>query len=529
MSQSSRLQSMGKTCCVKQFINGARERCSEPVNGKEDRRKVEGRKRKQVDNEGFIEAKCIKSEFDSTEAINIDSDSSDDDDEEMQIPPAFIKEFGKEEVPKKTTLETYNGKFWEVGVEKLGRKFYFDNGWDNFVRVNSLENGDFLLFKYFADYSKFNVKIYGKTCCEKQLNVVGERCTQKRKAQTVEVKRNEKYGGRMPPDYHNHIEFESENPFFQHKLMPTTANQYLYIPKGFFKERMKESKRIKLELSERTWNMEIYVHERERDAKRTKDARVVKGWKRLVNEHHLEIGDVCFFEMIASYYDSDCSEFLVHVYSDLHLLAKASMDRASQWQRKRKKPSFFKILIQDFSTRLQIPPAFYKVFGKEVPKKAILETCYVSEDETINIDSDSSQHPIVEEEVGNSKQPTSEEATRLPTDNQTESESSSFQVKLRSSSINSYLENERQEIRIEMTNKVWEVGVLVFWADGKKEALTGARLTQGWRNLVSECRLQMGDVCNFELIQPTAHHQQLVFRLRVLRWDPQNDKFTQIL
>ncbi|KAI9104384.1 hypothetical protein K1719_022956 [Acacia pycnantha] len=333
-------------------------------------------------------------------------------------------------------------------------------------------------------------------------------------------------------------------------------------------------------------------------------------------------------------------------------------DRASQSQRKRKNPSFFKVLIQDFSTRLKIPPDFNNVFGKEAPKKAILETYYgkseevevekhenlfcfcegwskfvvnnkleigdflvfeylsdcskfmvkiygktccekehyypsetvknedesdgrkrkreeekeqdnnvkkdgtfkaakriesdfgdgASENEPINLDSDTdsrSSHPIVEEEIGNSKQPSSEEKKneepkRLHSDNQIEFESDrpSFQVKLEIFKYRSYphiplsfarkyiKESQSQEIKVETPNKkVWELGLFLLWGAVDKKEMVGARLTIGWRNLVSEYHLQMGDTCIFELIQPT---QVLVFHLHVFRRDAQN-KFIRIL
>ncbi|KAI9072846.1 hypothetical protein K1719_045182 [Acacia pycnantha] len=166
------------------------------------------------------------------------------------------------------------------------------------------------------DCSKFKVKIYGKSCCEKQLNVVSkplEGGTQKRKAKPVELESNKKYG-EMPADHHNLIKFETKNPSFQFQLCYSTANFYLHIPIGFFKEHMKENKRIKLEVSERTWNLEIHVYERKCGTKRTNEARVTRGWKILVEEHQLKMGDVCIFEMVNKCYDSDPSVFHVHVY-----------------------------------------------------------------------------------------------------------------------------------------------------------------------------------------------------------------------
>ncbi|KAI9104289.1 hypothetical protein K1719_022861 [Acacia pycnantha] len=85
----------------------------------------------------------------------------------LKIPPDFNKVFGTE-APKKAILETYYGKSEEVEVEKHENLFYFCEGWSKFVENNKLESGDFLVFKYLSDCSKFKVKMYGKTCCEKE-------------------------------------------------------------------------------------------------------------------------------------------------------------------------------------------------------------------------------------------------------------------------------------------------------------------------------------------------------------------------
>ncbi|KAI9104352.1 hypothetical protein K1719_022924 [Acacia pycnantha] len=219
--------------------------------------------------------------------------------------------------------------------------------------------------------------------------------------------------------------------------------------------------------------------------------------------------------------------------------------RASQSQRKGKNHSFFKALIEDFSTRLKIPSDFNKVLGKEVPKKAILET-YYGKSEEVEVEKHENRFCFCKG-WSNSKQPSSEEKENeepksLHSDNQIEfkSERPSFRVILKSSSISSYMniplsfarkyikESQSQEIKVETPNKkVWELGRLfVLWGavDEKKE-MAGARLTQRWRNLVSEYHLQMGDICLFELIQPT---HVLVFHLHVFRQDAQN-KFIRIL
>ncbi|VVA09619.1 PREDICTED: B3 [Prunus dulcis] len=42
--------------------------------------------------------------------------------------------------------------------------------------------------------------------------------------------------------------------------------------------------------------------------------------------------------------------------------------------RRRRKPSFFKALVHDFSNQLEIPPAFYVHFAGEVPRRSLLRT-----------------------------------------------------------------------------------------------------------------------------------------------------------
>ncbi|KAI9104288.1 hypothetical protein K1719_022860 [Acacia pycnantha] len=407
-------------------------------------------------------------------------------------------------------------------------------------------------------------------------------------------------------------------------------------------------------------------------------ARLAQGWRNLVSEYHLQMGDICIFELI-----QPTHELVFHLHTQSIFIPvvetfrlpnltviiffflfspKDSMDndRASQSQRKRKNPSFFKVLIEDFSTRLKIPSDFNKVLDKEVPKKAILETYYgkseevevekhenrfcfckgwskfvennklesedllvfkylsdcskfkvkiygktccekehyypsetgknederdgrkrkreekeqdnnvkedgtfktakrietdsdsdfgdeASEDEPINLDSDTdtdstTSHPIVEEEIGNSRQPSSEEKENeepqsLHSDNQTEfeHEGPSFQVELQHTSITSYLNiplefarkhlkesPKKQQITVTTHyEKEWDLRLLVSWGDvDKKNEIIVARLTKGWKNLVSEYNLVIGDFCDFELIQPT---NGLVFHLHVFRNVAENE------
>lgn len=58
------------------------------------------------------------------------------------------------------------GGSWHVGVEKIESTMYFTSGWERFVNGNSLQLGDFLMFKRVTD-SSFEVTIYAGNGCKK--------------------------------------------------------------------------------------------------------------------------------------------------------------------------------------------------------------------------------------------------------------------------------------------------------------------------------------------------------------------------
>lgn len=71
----------------------------------------------------------------------------------------------------KCAIRSPIGKFCMVHVEVRGNGMFFRNGWPDFVKDNYLEIGDFLVFEYDGK-STFNVKIYGRNACEKDIRVV---------------------------------------------------------------------------------------------------------------------------------------------------------------------------------------------------------------------------------------------------------------------------------------------------------------------------------------------------------------------
>lgn len=82
----------------------------------------------------------------------------------QRIPGKFVRKFG-DELCDVATLRAANGCVWKVGLTREGRKIWFNNGWHDFVKDNSILKEYFLVFEY-GKNSTFDVLIFDKTACE---------------------------------------------------------------------------------------------------------------------------------------------------------------------------------------------------------------------------------------------------------------------------------------------------------------------------------------------------------------------------
>ncbi|XP_040371061.1 uncharacterized protein LOC112183755 isoform X2 [Rosa chinensis] len=83
----------------------------------------------------------------------------------LKIPGAFLEHFDGR-VPEQCHLRI-GTQTWLVDVEMVHQKFYFQNGWKEFVLENGLRGCEFLVFFYNGN-SEFYVHIYGKNACRKE-------------------------------------------------------------------------------------------------------------------------------------------------------------------------------------------------------------------------------------------------------------------------------------------------------------------------------------------------------------------------
>ncbi|KAM7479231.1 hypothetical protein LguiA_027444 [Lonicera macranthoides] len=87
--------------------------------------------------------------------------------------PAFFKKIPldfalhvKGLLPEKAYLRDINENLWPMEVIKSGDKWFFEDGWVEFVKTNGVEEGDFLVFQFNGKFI-FDFKLLGKTACEK--------------------------------------------------------------------------------------------------------------------------------------------------------------------------------------------------------------------------------------------------------------------------------------------------------------------------------------------------------------------------
>ncbi|KAL5788468.1 hypothetical protein ACOSP7_005417 [Xanthoceras sorbifolium] len=85
--------------------------------------------------------------------------------ERLLIPCAFVTCCNRL-LPKNAVLSNHMGSLWHVNMSYIDGGVFFLNGWQKFVRENFIECGDFLIFRYNGQCG-FNVKIFGKSACEK--------------------------------------------------------------------------------------------------------------------------------------------------------------------------------------------------------------------------------------------------------------------------------------------------------------------------------------------------------------------------
>lgn len=93
----------------------------------------------------------------------------------QKIPSKFIKHIDGTKLGIAFLLGP-SGNTWHANLVQQSDDFFFQNGWDAFVRDHFLEHGDSLVFRHDGDLH-FTVQVFDLSSCEKEV-AFSSKCTQ---------------------------------------------------------------------------------------------------------------------------------------------------------------------------------------------------------------------------------------------------------------------------------------------------------------------------------------------------------------
>ncbi|XP_050209777.1 B3 domain-containing transcription factor VRN1-like [Mercurialis annua] len=262
-------------------------------------------------------------------------------DGKLHIPRKFVRLYGNN-LPSSVVLKVPSGAKWKLELVKSEGEIWFQKGWKEFVKFYSIAYRSFLVFEYNQEKSKFNVTIFDTSASEidyplEIANRSNEQSLPEKEIHdeiesdvSVEIL-NHKTKGKspvtlpQPPNKKIKLEnsaegnraktltaeekvealkraassFKSKNPFFMVAMHPSylhlRVNYRLSIPASFVKKYFnKQQGRAILSIDGNLWPVEYKYYVSVGKA----SAVVSKGWKEFAIRNHLEIGDVCVFELI---------------------------------------------------------------------------------------------------------------------------------------------------------------------------------------------------------------------------------------
>ncbi|XVF17762.1 hypothetical protein REPUB_Repub10bG0151700 [Reevesia pubescens] len=230
----------------------------------------------------------------------------------LRIPPAFVKNVCKGNVPTNFALESDSGSSWRVRVQRKEDGFFFCGGWSSFAKDHRLETRDFLLF-FLLDSSTFDVIVYDRTACPKDISfatkrprgrpVVNRRIEEtpsKSFASCSKIARGVSRGRRISqvtPDQHPSFEVALKN----------YQKYYIPVPRSFVEETglAEETSTVIKDPKGRNWLVNI-VSDRNY-------VRLGEGWSKFRQENEIEVGDTLLLKHIPNTGNSIHVQFISQV------------------------------------------------------------------------------------------------------------------------------------------------------------------------------------------------------------------------
>ncbi|KAK8263955.1 hypothetical protein V6Z11_D12G074700 [Gossypium hirsutum] len=258
----------------------------------------------------------------------------------LGIPRKFVRKYGNQ-LSSPVKLEVPSGAIWQVELAKTDERVRLQNGWREFAEHYSLELGSFVVFRYEGN-DHFHVLIFDKSASETDYphtstegNDVSRKSKEKshlpcplpQKKMRIDSSNQHEQNSKLEvlssgtsPDAQRSVKtkafscvqrlaaiekahavqiasaFEStENPVFMIVMQPSYVRGRMFIPSDFARKflTVHKSNLTLCNSTGKTWNAKLYY-----PANKKPNAHLYGGWREFVEDNHLNVGDICVFELI---------------------------------------------------------------------------------------------------------------------------------------------------------------------------------------------------------------------------------------
>ncbi|KAK8263956.1 hypothetical protein V6Z11_D12G074700 [Gossypium hirsutum] len=252
----------------------------------------------------------------------------------------FVRKYGNQ-LSSPVKLEVPSGAIWQVELAKTDERVRLQNGWREFAEHYSLELGSFVVFRYEGN-DHFHVLIFDKSASETDYphtstegNDVSRKSKEKshlpcplpQKKMRIDSSNQHEQNSKLEvlssgtsPDAQRSVKtkafscvqrlaaiekahavqiasaFEStENPVFMIVMQPSYVRGRMFIPSDFARKflTVHKSNLTLCNSTGKTWNAKLYY-----PANKKPNAHLYGGWREFVEDNHLNVGDICVFELI---------------------------------------------------------------------------------------------------------------------------------------------------------------------------------------------------------------------------------------
>nr|XP_011458372.1 PREDICTED: B3 domain-containing protein Os11g0197600-like isoform X2 [Fragaria vesca subsp. vesca] len=230
----------------------------------------------------------------------------------LRIPPPFL-ELISNDLSGEATLNsnTCSEWSWNVGVTKTIRSVYFKDGWQEFLKDNSVEDGDFVVFEYEGNMN-FNVQIFDNSGCERDCfpNIGTPKISsfaEKKRHPSTPRKSDiccSKCHLQLNSRKDSSESFKSNYP---HVTLAIKKTYCVYsFPTSFYKEHLSpgnyEVVFLKIAEGKKWYKVKL--------VRSIATAFMSKGWSKFARANQIKVGNVCAFEVVEE------NKLVVHIIQD---------------------------------------------------------------------------------------------------------------------------------------------------------------------------------------------------------------------